>query len=271
MKRWIFSVVAVVSTAIVIFGFNTVVSYVNTSRHVVNRDLQDAVSLTFHLERLRQMVNSLVPEVDRNRLVVAESEVDLERLQQDLVAHKNHLAQAEKQILQQRELLRGEGQIFCIGGRRFTRAQVLEDLERRLGEFTSAEESIATQERLLEARQKAVDAARSKLGSYQRQRQKLESDVAQLDAQMKLIESTSGTTQVNFDQSRMAEVKDLACYIKRKLDITQRAIEGTNWANQGLPIEEQPTRDVVSEVDRRFHIPNIKSDHKMATRINPCP
>lgn len=248
---------AIVATALAVMGVRTAWSYLRTSQRVVQKGIEDSTPLEFHLERLRQMVDDLAPEVRRNRTLLAEAEVDVEHLQIEVAQQQGKLTQSRDQIIRQRKLLSNSDSDLFIGGHKYTRQQVETDLAEKLDAYSATEATLQAKQHLLDARREVVDSSRKKLQSYQRQNQQLDVQVAQLDSQLRLVESREGPHKLEFNHSKLAEAQRLADYVKRKLDVAQRVLEDSSVAEDGIPDEYLTNRDVMREVDAKFGEPAV--------------
>src|SRR5687767_7939143 len=66
-----------------LFGRDAV-SYVTTSAGWIQDSIKDSVPLEFEIERARNMVQDLVPEIEKNLTVIAKEEVEIERVQRQI-------------------------------------------------------------------------------------------------------------------------------------------------------------------------------------------
>jgi hypothetical protein len=99
MKFRLIQTVVVVTLGVLLTAGTGVWSYLRTSQRIVKKEIQDAVPASFQLERLQQMVDDLVPEIQKNRVVVAENEVDVQKLRQEIDEQKAKLSQAQSHIV----------------------------------------------------------------------------------------------------------------------------------------------------------------------------
>ena len=76
IKRAILVVTGLGLTTLVLFGRDAA-SYVSTSYHRVTESVQDRVPVDFQIDRAKQMVRDLDPEIRRSMHVIAKEEVAL--------------------------------------------------------------------------------------------------------------------------------------------------------------------------------------------------
>ena len=76
-----------------VFG-RDVVSYMKTAGNSVREAVKSEVPVDFEVERARKMVEDLVPDIRRCMHVIAEQQVDVETLQQEM--HDSELAMKQQ-------------------------------------------------------------------------------------------------------------------------------------------------------------------------------
>ncbi|MHC4400391.1 MAG: hypothetical protein ACYTG0_12010 [Planctomycetota bacterium] len=253
VKRLSYGAAGLIAAVILLFGVGTTWSYLKTALEVIQDEVEESVPPSFHLERLKRMVEELVPEVQRNRVALAEAEVDVERLEEEIAERRQALEQAREHIVKRRAKLNDWSEDLFVGGSQYTRRQVEDDLASRLDRYEVAEEELATKENLLKARRKVVEAAARKLRNYQRDQQQLGIQVAQIESQLNLVESMKDSHKLEFNHTKLADGKRLASYLKRKLDVAERVLADAAIIEEGIP--DELVRDVIQEIDAKFGQP----------------
>lgn len=249
------SAAALISIGLVltgVFGWPTVASYVMTSRRLARQELADSTPLSFHLERLHQMVTDLAPEVQRNRAALAEAEVDVEHLEKEIDERQSALDQSKSRILQLRSLLNSPDERLWIGGREYGRTAVESELATKLDAYNAAEETLDGRRGLLNARRDVAQAARAKVDGYERQLRELDIRTTEVDSQFQLLESRKGYQTLAFDRSKLAEAQRLAADLRRKIDVANKIVDAEGVAQNGIALGGPVRRSVASEVDEKF-------------------
>ena len=111
--------------------------------------------------------------------------------------------------------------------------------------------------RLLSSRERALDAARTKLVSINSERTRLETLVQQLKAELREQESLqSSCLSVKIDESKLKQARDLARQVKHRLAVRRKELENNGIAIQVSDIDVKPIlekpRDIRTEVDKFF-------------------
>jgi hypothetical protein len=234
-----------------LFGTDAL-SYVTTSAGWVKDSVKDSVPLEFEIERARQMVKDLVPDIENNMHVIAKEEVEVERLQKQI-------EQAEKdQVLDQTGLIRLKSDlesgksVFKYAGRSYTADQVKLDLANRFDRYKTKDATLASLRDIHQARQKSLEAARQKLEGMLAARRKLETDVANCEARLKMVEAAQTTSEFSFDDSRLGRAKELISDIKTRLDVAAKMIDAKDSLHSEIPLNEAAPDDIVDEVTEYF-------------------
>src|SRR6188472_3627970 len=85
-------------TTLVLFGRDAA-SYVSTSYHRITGAVHDSVPVEFQIDRAKQMVRDLDPEIRRSMHVIAKEEVAVEQLNQQIAGNQDKADKEKKDIL----------------------------------------------------------------------------------------------------------------------------------------------------------------------------
>src|SRR5579871_2089041 len=99
-------------------------SYVRTSFHEVRASVKDNIPIEFELRRARDLLDGVEPELHQNIRLVAEQEVEIANLKNDLRDGQQNLTAEKQRIEKLRNCLAGEQTSFEFGGLDFTRPQL---------------------------------------------------------------------------------------------------------------------------------------------------
>src|SRR5688572_9056558 len=83
---------------VVLFGRDAA-SYVGTTYHRMTNSVQEAVPVEFQIDRARQMVHDLEPEIRNSMHIIAKEEVALEQLNQQIDVSEDKTAKDREDIL----------------------------------------------------------------------------------------------------------------------------------------------------------------------------
>src|SRR5215468_1817323 len=117
LKPLKFVVLATVGMLLVggaIFG-RDLCSYVSSSARSVRSAVTDAVPVEFQLRRARDLVNDIVPEMQANVKLIAQQEVEIAALKQDITESDKQLADERTRVGKLRDCLNTQNASFSFG------------------------------------------------------------------------------------------------------------------------------------------------------------
>src|SRR6266404_1830617 len=130
IKRVLFSTIGLVVLALFFFGRDAA-SYFGTTIGRIKDSVKQSVPISFEIDRARKMVKDLVPDIQRNMHVIAQEEVEVDRLQHQIVDGQQKLEKDKKDLLRLKNDAESAQESFKYGGRVYTVAQVKSDLSNR--------------------------------------------------------------------------------------------------------------------------------------------
>jgi peptidoglycan hydrolase CwlO-like protein len=183
IKKVLMGVGALVVLPALFFGRDAS-SYFHTAKNNMRDAVKQEIPAEFEVERVRDMVENLVPDIRQCMHVIAEQQVDMEHLQSDIVRREDTIADQEKILLSMTKDLDGGHQEIQYASRTYTSDEVKRDLAVRFDKFKVAKEALQRDRKILKAREKALVANQQKLDNMLSAKQDLEVQIAQLDARL---------------------------------------------------------------------------------------
>src|SRR3954467_7350047 len=98
IKKAILGVGLAVGLSLLFFGRDAW-SYVATSAGWVKSSVRDSVPVEFEIQRARDLVKNLVPDIQRNMHLIAKEEVEVERLGKQISETENRLAKDKTDLM----------------------------------------------------------------------------------------------------------------------------------------------------------------------------
>jgi hypothetical protein len=253
IKKALFVVAGLGITTVVLFGRDAA-SYVSTTYHKLTNSVTDSVPVEFQIDRARQMVRDLEPEIRNSMHVIAKEEVALEQLNQQIDANEDKVGKDKRDILRLQADL-GEGKnVYRYASRTYTSDEVKKDLSRRFNRFKVADDTLASMKQMRDAREKNLDAAQQKLAAMINARRKLEVDVQNLEAKRKLVEVAQASSEYVFDDSQLARCKELIGDIRTKLDVAAKLANADITVETEIPLEDAAPADITDQVANYFKL-----------------
>jgi len=234
-----------------LFG-RDVFSYISSSAHSVRNVVQESVPVEFQLSRAKDLVNDIIPEMQANVRVIAQQEVDIESLKADIDQSHTQLIGERTRVAKLRDCLNTQQVSFTFGDYVYTRDQLKEDLAHRFDNLKEAEIVTAGKQRLLENRQKSLQAAMQALDRTRSQKALLEQQIASLEGQNQLVRAASVGSSFAIDNSKLAQSEKLIAEIKQQLDVAERVLAHQAKFVQPIQIDVVNEKDLLQQVDEHL-------------------
>ncbi len=239
----------------VLFFGRDAASYVSTTCGWVKDSVKSNVPIEFEIERARRMVKNLVPDIRRNMHVIAQEEVEIERLDKEIAKTQETLAGEKAAILRLKSDLSTPQPVYHYAGRSYPIQQVKVDLANRFERFKTHEMTLASLQDMMVHRRTSLDAARQKLEGMQVAKRQLEVDVESLEAKFKVLQVAQTTSEFNIDDSQLGRVKDLIADVRARLNVAERLANTQLDMGGEIPLTEGEAEDIVDQVTQYFSTP----------------
>jgi chromosome segregation ATPase len=252
IKKILIGTAIMVATGGVLFGTDAF-SYLTTSAKKFRTEVKANVPLDFEIERARNMVAELIPDIQKNMHVIAQEEVEIEDLHDQIArSEKNLNAERQKLLVLRGDLNNTEGKFHYAGGRPASPKEVRTELAQRFERFQTAEATLKAKRQMLEAREKSLVAAREKLGGMFAAKRDLEVQVQNLEARLKMLQAAQTTSQFNFDDSQLSRCKKTIQELRKRLDVAERILDQDGKLVDSVADEPEVAEDIAEQIDRYF-------------------
>ncbi|NLE39856.1 MAG: hypothetical protein GX621_17695 [Pirellulaceae bacterium] len=242
----------------VCFG-GTAISYFRTSANYVSESVQNAVPIEFQIDRARQMIADLEPQVRRNRHVIAKEEAELEHLGKRIESADARAEKDKENLLRLNADLTSGDDVFRYAGRSYSRDQVKADLANRFKRYKTGESTIESLQRVYDARSRGLEAAREKLDGLIAAQRQLVVEVENLEAQRQMVDAAKTSATYHFDDSKLGRVKELIADLQIRLDTERKMVDAEVYTPGEIPLDEVAPEDVVDQVSEYFGLGKPKS------------
>ena len=129
------------------------------------------------------------------------------------------------------------------------RGEVVTELKRRFEQLKTAEMLFEGKENLLVKRQRSLEAAQTKLEKTRLARIDLEAQIESLEAQFRLIQAQSSTSDLEFDASTLTELQGVIKDLKKRLQVAERVLARAAEFIEVIPVATQSEDSIVGSVD----------------------
>ncbi|GMV95640.1 MAG: hypothetical protein HRF43_14430 [Phycisphaerae bacterium] len=235
-----------------VFG-SDLLSYMSSSARSVRSAMKDNVPIEFEIQRAKDLLDQIIPEMQANIRLIAQEEVEVDNLQADIRQCSASLDEERTRVAKLRDLLSVEQVRYTFGGLDYSREQVKNELARRFDRFKEAELVLAGKQRLLETRQKSLAAAMQVLERTRTQKARLEDQIAGLESQYRLVKAASVGSTIQVDRSKLAQTEKLLAELKKRLDTAERVLAHEARFTSPIEIDVTTEHDLIAQVDDYFH------------------
>jgi septal ring factor EnvC (AmiA/AmiB activator) len=229
-------------------------SYVKTTVGWVNSTVKDAVPVQFELERARKMIQGLDPEIGRHKREIAREELDLRKLAAQVKEDEQKLARNWSEIETLRtDLSRGDSN-FVYAGHSYTVKQVETDLTNRFERYQTKEATLQKLSKIVDARQRGLDAAQEKLKAMIAAKRQLEVEVENLEARLKMVEVAKASSEFVIDDSQLSRTRQLLSDIESRIEVDAQMVNADDLVLDeipvGTPVENVKILDRITEYEK---------------------
>jgi hypothetical protein len=251
LKRSVLVVAGISLVGGLIFG-KDVVSYVRSSAKSVRTVVKDSVPIEFELRRARDLLEEIIPEMHANVRLIAQEEVEVAGLKVDIAKGEEAIEEEKVRVTKLRNALEKPQAQYCFGGRVYPRSYVKEDLARRFERFKESELILASKKRLLATRENSLTSAMELLERTRTRKRVLEDKIESLASQHRIVKAAAIGSQIQVDNSKLAQTEKLISQIKKRLDVAERILAHETQFVQVIPVDAVVEADLLIQVDDYF-------------------
>ena len=132
--------------AVVVGGFlllgSDFSSMIKTSARSIQSSVKQSVPVEFELNRAKEKINEILPDLQSQVRMIAEEEVSIARLEKEVQQDADRLDSQEKQLTDLRGQMRTQQVSFSVGRMTLDRQQVANHLQSRFDHFKQARLSL---------------------------------------------------------------------------------------------------------------------------------
>jgi peptidoglycan hydrolase CwlO-like protein len=252
IKKTLVAVAGVALLSVLFFGRDAA-SYFTTTFGWMKDSVKAQVPVEFEIERARRMVGDLLPDIKKNMHVIAQEEVEIERLEKQIAQTEETMTREKAEIMKLKDDLSTVQPVYHYAGRKYTTTQVKVDLANRFERYKTHDALLASLREMQGHRRSSLDAARQKLENMWVAKRQLEVDVAQLEANLKMVQVAQTLSENNIDDSQLGRAKELISEIRTRLKVAERLAQ-TPVIDGEIPVSapEGAAEDIVDEVTQYF-------------------
>jgi len=163
-------------------------SYASTLWCQATRTAKDQVPIKFELNRIRDQIAGMDGEIRGMAGPIAEHMADITRMHRDIDHTRTALADHKGNLLAMTTDLKTDKQEFVYNVKRYSRASIQRKLDRDFADYQRLEKQLTKQEKLLAAKERALEASREQLNRLIAKKREFEVALAELEARNEELE-----------------------------------------------------------------------------------
>jgi len=256
IKKLVFVAVAVVA-GLFLLNTTNLGSYASTAWKKVRASCSKQVPLEFEIERVRNEIAHLGPDMKDHLRAIADETVKVENLREEIASTRTQLVKQKENILAMRKDVdesKGKKTIW-YGEREFPVSRVKDKLTRDFASYQHCEEALKNKERLLESKGAALSTAKEQLTSMRSRKEELEVEVARLESDLKNLRLAQTRSNFQLDDTRLARINQSLASIRDRLkaDNIVQDQEGKFANDLEIQVEKKvKTAEVLKQIDDYF-------------------
>lgn len=228
-------------------------SMIKTSARSIQSSVKESVPVEFELNRAKEKINEILPDLQSQVRMIAEEEVAISRLEKEVQQDTDRLDRQEEQLTDLRGQMRTQQVSFSVGSMKLDRQQLVNHLQTRFDHFKQARLSLESKQRLLEKRSQGLSAAMAVLEQMRIRQSELGLKVEALAAQHRLIKASQIESGTLVDGSQLSQADQLLDQIETRLAVAERVMNyQADPFEVPAPKEEVSAEVVMSEIDAYF-------------------
>ncbi|MBI4605255.1 MAG: hypothetical protein HY721_25105 [Planctomycetes bacterium] len=227
-------------------------SYLKSSSRILKTAVKDSIPVEFEIQRARDLLEDLIPEMHANLRLVAAEEVDVANLEKEIARQHEAVAKESEKVQKLRGKLDAQLASYEIGGREYRRTDLVDELARRFEQLRTAEMLLSGKEDLLRNRKRSLDAAVAKLEKTRLAKVELAAQIEALEGQFRLMEGQASGSEFRLDDTKLAKTQKVIAELKKRLEVAQRVLAREAQFIETIPVETVSESNVVERVDAYF-------------------
>ena len=228
-------------------------SMLKSSVGSVRQSVKESVPVEFELNRAKEKINEILPDLKSQVRMIAEEEVAISRLENEVRKDTDRVEAQKQQLSSQRQEIRTQKVSYTVGQMTLNQQQFTDHLKTRFDHFKQAELSLESKQKLLEKRKQGLSAAVAVLEQMRLRQSELKLKVESLAAQHRLIKASQIDSGTLVDGSQLSQADHLLDEIETRLAVAQKVMD---YETDTMDLPETPQSRspemVLSEIDAYF-------------------
>ncbi len=243
-------------------------SYGRYATTKVSQSAKDMVPMEWEIDRARQMIKDLTPEIAENAKRIAREKIATARLEAQVEQSSSQLGDAQRNIERLSADLRKGDDAFTYAGKTYTSTQVREDLGARWKRFKTQRETVEKLEQQLTARHASLSAANARMDAMLSAKRQLKVEVENLQARLSALRVAQTSSQLSLDDSQLSRTRALLDDIETRIDVEEEVIAVDTEYFGEINLDEPSEADLLDEISSYFSGESKTGDQLVSIELN---
>jgi chromosome segregation ATPase len=192
-------------------------SYATTAWNHLRQEADSQVPVKFELDRIRGEIDRMDGDIRGMVSPIAEHMASISKLKKDIDRTRTRLTDQKANLLTMTTSLQKDDGVRGAD-------QLRHRLQRDFNSYKQLQNTLATREKLLAAKEKSLDAAREKLNKLIALRDDFKVRLAQLEAEEENLQVARSGSDLQVDQSRATEIKAALDAVEHRQEVLRNEI-----------------------------------------------
>ncbi len=226
-------------------------SYATSSGKILRTSVKETIPVQFEIQRARDLLEDLIPEMHANLRLVAQEEVEVASLEKEIVKERDGVGQERgrvqkmRQDISTRPISTGSGEA----------EEAVDILSQRFERFRTAEMLLSGKEKLLSNRRKSLQAAIHRLEKTRLARVELAAQIEALEGQFRLVQAQGTSSDLRMNETKLAQTQRLLTDLRKRLEVAQRVLEREAQFTDPIQVPKVTAENLVEAIDSHFARP----------------
>ena len=256
MKKLILGAVGIALVAGLLFG-GKLIPYAQTAYDKASRSIEQQVPISFQIDAAKKQLENIGPEIDDMNFQIAKEKVSIKKLESSIERQEDELDKSRREMMTLRSHVDSGDEFYvAANSKAYTTQRVKEELRTRLSIHKTATATLEKDQKVLELRTKALDAALERLAEARSQKTELALQIEHLTAQNRMNEVVKTASKLDqFDNSQLARTRGMIEDISARLETEQEMLSMMPSQYGQNPVSGDASfadTDVLEEMDAFF-------------------
>ncbi len=234
-----------------LFFGRDLLSYATSSGKIIRTTVKETIPVQFEIQRARDLLEDLIPEMHANLRLVAQEEVEVASLEKEVVRERDAVGQERGRV----QKMRQDISIRPASTGSVESDEAVEILSQRFERFRTAEMLLSGKEKLLSNRRKSLQAAIHRLEKTRLARVELAAQIEALEGQFRLIQAQGTSSDLRINETKLAQTQRLLADLRKRLEVAQRVLEREAQFTDPIQVPKVTADGLVEAIDSHFARP----------------